>query len=195
MICSSSLLCPRSCVTTLWLVCEPQGAEQSLPAAHRDPACCPQGLRTDIRSCPHCASLANNQVLSVTLMAQVRDHEIPGEDGSIPVRVYRPDSNGLLPIMVYYHGGGWVYGCVASHDSVCRAYANACNAVVVSVEYRLAPEHPFPAGLDDCYTAAAWVSPSCPLSAVCKGTLPDLAAVTFCIDIAVFSLLDFECCP
>ncbi|BDA48554.1 Carboxylesterase NlhH [Coccomyxa sp. Obi] len=86
------------------------------------------------------------------------DHEIPGEDGSIPVRVYRTNSEGLLPIMVYYHGGGWCFGSVATHDPVCRAYASACNAVVVSVDYRLAPEYPFPAALDDCYTAAAWVS-------------------------------------
>lgn len=89
---------------------------------------------------------------------QVEDLEVPGDEGTIPVRVYRPESEGLLPIMVYYHGGGWCFCSIDSHDSVCRSYATACNAVVVSVGYRLAPEYPFPAGLNDCYAATAWVS-------------------------------------
>jgi acetyl esterase len=79
-------------------------------------------------------------------------------DECIPVRVYRPDAKGILPIMVYFHGGGWCYGSIASHDAVCRSYTASLGAVVVSVQYRLAPEHPFPAGLQDCYAATCWVS-------------------------------------
>ncbi|KAK9917447.1 hypothetical protein WJX75_004465 [Coccomyxa subellipsoidea] len=91
-------------------------------------------------------------------IATVTDLEVPGEDGAIPVRVYRPESEDLLPIMVYIHGGGWCFGSVTSYDPLCRAIAKACDAVVVSVEYRLAPENPHPAGLNDCYTVTSWVS-------------------------------------
>ena len=89
--------------------------------------------------------------------AQVTDLEVPGEDGAISVRVYRPESEDLLPIMVYIHGGGWCFGSMTSYDPLSRAIAKACNAVVVSVEYRLAPENPHPAGLNDCYTVTSWV--------------------------------------
>jgi acetyl esterase/lipase len=72
--------------------------------------------------------------------------------------------------MLYMHGGGWLYGSVKSHDSLCRALADALRAVVVSVDYRLAPEHPFPAGLDDCLAAATWVcSPHMILMHACSG--------------------------
>ena len=65
---------------------------------------------------------------------------IPGPAGPVHVRLYRPEASGLLPAMVFFHGGGFVFGSVASHDSLCRRYAHALRALVVSVEYRLAPE-------------------------------------------------------
>ena len=76
----------------------------------------------------------------------------------VPVRVYRPSPDPGLPVIVYFHGGGWTIGNVEQFDPVTRQVANAANAIVVSVEYRLAPEHPFPAPLDDCRRALAWVA-------------------------------------
>jgi acetyl esterase len=74
----------------------------------------------------------------------------------VPVRVYRPGP-GKLPALLYIHGGGWWSGSVEDSDPSCRTKALDLDAVVVSVEYRLAPENPFPAGLDDCFTAAQWL--------------------------------------
>jgi len=78
--------------------------------------------------------------------------------GSVRVRVYRPDGDGPRPAVIYLHGGGWVVGSIESHDPVCRAIATRTPALVVSVDYRLAPEHPFPAGLEDAWAAAEWVA-------------------------------------
>lgn len=77
--------------------------------------------------------------------------------GSIPVRVYRPESSGSAPTIVYLHGGGFVIGDLDTHDGVCRLLCRDVNAVVVSVDYRLAPEHHFPAAVDDSYAALRWV--------------------------------------
>ncbi len=87
----------------------------------------------------------------------MRELQIPGPAESILLRIYRPVSEPDLPVLVWFHGGGFAFGSLDSHDSICRAYAEAFKAVVVSVAFRLAPEHPFPAGLDDCYAATAWV--------------------------------------
>jgi acetyl esterase len=76
----------------------------------------------------------------------------------VPVRVYRPSPDDGLPVVVYLHGGGWTIGSVDVYDPITRALANAANAIVVSVDYRLAPEHPYPAPLDDCWTALEWVA-------------------------------------
>ena len=71
----------------------------------------------------------------------------------VPARVYRPSADTDLPVVVYFHGGGWTIGSVDQFDLITRQIANATGAVVVSVDYRLAPEHPFPAPLDDCWRA------------------------------------------
>jgi acetyl esterase len=76
----------------------------------------------------------------------------------VPVRVYRPSPDDNLPVVVYFHGGGWTIGSVDDYDIVTRALANAAQAIIVSVEYRLAPEHPYPVPLDDCWTAFEWVT-------------------------------------
>ncbi|MGO8872668.1 MAG: alpha/beta hydrolase [Acidimicrobiales bacterium] len=86
------------------------------------------------------------------------DRSVPGPAGDIPVRVYRPERDRPLPIVVYFHGGGWVIGDIASHDTICQRLAAGVPAVVVSVDYRLAPEHRFPAAVDDCDAATRWVS-------------------------------------
>ena len=87
----------------------------------------------------------------------VGDLNAEGTTGSIPLRLYRP-SNGVLPALIYFHGGGWVLGDLDTHDAVCRQLAGQAGVIVIAVDYRLAPEHPFPAAVDDCYGAAAWIS-------------------------------------
>jgi len=91
-------------------------------------------------------------------IARVEDRRIPGPAGEIPVRVYRPEGSAALPGLVYFHGGGWVIGSIETHDGSCRDLANRVGCVVVSVDYRLAPEHPYPAAAEDCYAATKWVS-------------------------------------
>ena len=81
-----------------------------------------------------------------------------GGGGGIPIRVYRPDTDGPAPVLLFFHGGGWVLGTLDSVDGVCRHLADRTEAIVVSVDYRRAPEHPFPAALDDCWRALGWVS-------------------------------------
>lgn len=76
--------------------------------------------------------------------------------GDVPVRLYRP-SAGTLPVVVFFHGGGWTLGSLKSHDSVCRRVAADTGAAVLAVDYRLAPEHPFPAAIDDAWAATRWV--------------------------------------
>jgi acetyl esterase len=92
-------------------------------------------------------------------MASVVDRTIPGPAGDIPVRIYVPTSDpGPRPAVVYFHGGGWVIGDLETHDHTTRSLAAASGATVVSVDYRLAPENPFPAPLDDCLAALNWVA-------------------------------------
>jgi len=88
---------------------------------------------------------------------KIEDRKLPGTAGSIPVRVYTPSGSGPFPVLVYFHGGGWVLCDIETHDPVCRSLANAAECIVVSVDYRLAPENKFPAAVDDCYAAAQWV--------------------------------------
>jgi acetyl esterase len=91
-------------------------------------------------------------------VANVEDRTVAGPAGAIPVRVYTPDGEGPFPVVAYLHGGGWVFMGIETHDWICRRLANASGAVVVSVEYRLAPEHPFPAPLDDCMAVTHWLA-------------------------------------
>jgi acetyl esterase/lipase len=91
-------------------------------------------------------------------VASVRDITVAGPGGPIPMRVFRPEGEGPLPVVAYAHGGGWALGSLDAFGPVCRALANASGAVVVSIGYRLAPEHPFPAGLDDVLAAVRWLA-------------------------------------
>ena len=86
------------------------------------------------------------------------DRTIPGPAGPIPIRVYRPDDRPGRPVVVFLHGGGWVVGDLDSYDSTARLHAVGADAVVVSVDYRLAPEHPYPAAVDDVWAATQWVA-------------------------------------
>lgn len=89
---------------------------------------------------------------------RVDDRAIPGPGGEIPVRIYRPSADGSLPVLVWFHGGGWTIGSLDTHDNTCRSLTNAVGCVVVSVGYRLAPEHKFPAAVDDAVAATQWVA-------------------------------------
>lgn len=104
----------------------------------------------------------------------VRDFAILGPGGDLPVRVYRPDvDEDGAPVLVYYHGGGWTLGTLDSIDGVCRRLARRAGCVVVSVDYRLAPDHPFPAAVDDAFAAVEWVAEH----AATVGGDPDCVAV------------------
>jgi acetyl esterase len=85
--------------------------------------------------------------------------EAAGADGPIPLRLYTPVAAGgtSLPAIVYFHGGGFVVGDLDSHDALCRTLANESGCLLLSVDYRLAPEHKFPAGVEDCLAALSWV--------------------------------------
>jgi acetyl esterase len=90
-------------------------------------------------------------------VAAVEDRAIPGPAGEIPVRIYTPAGQAPFPVLVWFHGGGWVLGTLDAADHVCRELTNVASCVVVSVDYRLAPEHLFPAAPDDCEAAYSWV--------------------------------------
>ena len=94
-------------------------------------------------------------------VASVKDLVVPGKGGDLRLRIYRgagTQADELLPCLVFLHGGGWVIGNLESHDRICRRLANIARICVVAVDYRLAPEHRFPAALDDCVAALLWVA-------------------------------------
>jgi acetyl esterase len=90
-------------------------------------------------------------------VAAVEDRTIPGPESDIPIRVYTPEGQGPFGVLVFFHGGGWVIGDLETHDRECRLLCNGAGCLVVSVDYRLAPEHPFPAAVDDAFASLEWV--------------------------------------
>ena len=89
---------------------------------------------------------------------EVRDITIPGPLGDTPARLYKPSAATNLPVLVWYHGGGWVIGSVEGSDPTARSLANQSGCAVVSVDYHMAPEYKFPGPVEDCYAAAKWVA-------------------------------------
>jgi acetyl esterase len=91
-------------------------------------------------------------------VAEVQNRTVPGPGGPIPIRLYRPVKKDTLPALVYFHGGGFVICNLDTHDRQCRALANASGCAVISVDYRLAPEHKYPAAVEDAYAATKYVA-------------------------------------
>lgn len=92
-------------------------------------------------------------------LSKVENLSITGRNGAIPIRIYIPtDAIENAPVITFYHGGGFVIGTLDTHDKVCRRLSKMNQAIVVAVDYRLAPEHKFPAAAEDCYDATQWVS-------------------------------------
>ena len=98
------------------------------------------------------------QSVHMPQLSSIEDRKIPVRDGhEINVRLYIPEHTEKLPVIIYYHGGGWVFGDLESADAGCQLLADNAHAIVVSVDYRLAPEHPFPIPLHDAYDGLVWV--------------------------------------
>ena len=107
--------------------------------------------------------VAARNILAPIPVQSVRDIVVAARNRSIPCRIYRPRSqalarNGMMPALLYVHGGGWTLGSIATYDSIARELANRIPAVVVLPEYRLAPEHPFPAALEDVHLVLEWLA-------------------------------------
>jgi acetyl esterase len=107
-------------------------------------------------------------------VAEVRELAAAGPAGRIPLRLYRgkgSDGARPQPALIYFHGGGWVIGDLQSHDQICRALANAARLIVLAVDYRLAPEHKFPAAVEDAVAATNWIAQHAPELGVDRGRL------------------------
>lgn len=128
-----------------------QMAEAEAPEFHEVSVTESRRLYTESASVP--PTIEVYSVEDLTLKDLSRDAPV----GGIPVRIYRP-SEAPAPVHVHFHGGGWVIGDLQTHDADCREICVAAGCIVISVDYRLAPEHPFPAGLNDCYAAICWAS-------------------------------------
>ncbi len=110
----------------------------------------PQMLRESLAACFETAD-------EMAPMARIRDLEAPGPVGPVPVRLYLPQAEQPLPVFVWMHGGGWTAGSLDENDLCCRAVAHAAKVAVVAIHYRLAPEHPYPAALEDCRAVLQWL--------------------------------------
>jgi acetyl esterase len=142
-----------------------------MPAMHPDVVTLVRGIRESGR--PPFEALAPDEARAAysagraalqpppDAVAELRDLAAPGEGGPIPLRLYRGAGTAadvMLPCLLYLHGGGWVLGDLASHDGLCRRLANAAGGCVIAVDYRRAPEHPFPAAIRDAAAALAYVA-------------------------------------
>ena len=114
-----------------------------------------RGLKL-LRRITHLVTWYQNR--SLPTVGRVSDRTIPGPAGDLDARLYRPDADGPFPTVVFFHGGGFVLGTIATHDWLCRHLVRESGCAVLSVDYRLAPEHPFPAAVEDASAATEWVA-------------------------------------
>jgi len=118
----------------------------------------------DVRTCPVSVLREAIRASSIAFprlrvpLASVKNGAIAGPGGGLPIRIYTPLGRGPFPIVVFFHGGGWVTDDLDTHDGIARGLAHGAHSIVVSVAYRLAPEHPFPAAPDDCWAATRWAA-------------------------------------
>ncbi len=105
---------------------------------------------------------AYHSLLPPVEVAEVSNTHFSAGDREVPVRIYSDDPDSTLPGLLYFHGGGWTIGDLETHDSICRQLAKAAPCRVVAVDYRRAPEDPYPAAFDDCYDALIWVADNAP---------------------------------
>lgn len=91
-------------------------------------------------------------------VGETQHTELQGPGGALPIKIYAPEGEGPFPVLVYCHGGGWVRGSLEGYDGLCRRITNRASCLVVSVGYRRAPEHPFPAAFEDCYHVTEWAA-------------------------------------
>ena len=128
-------------------------AELGLPALED---CTPGQARENLAS--RIADFSTTGEIALSRDGLVPSGELPEGMPAIAYREYRPDDSPVLPALVYFHGGGWVIGDLDTHEGICRALANEAGCAVFSVDYRLAPEHKYPAAADDCYAFTRWLS-------------------------------------
>ncbi|MBL8797077.1 MAG: alpha/beta hydrolase [Planctomycetia bacterium] len=121
-------------------------AVKAVPISQQTPAEARAGFEKRVASTPKLADP----------VAKVDNRTIPSPGGKLPVRVYTPNGKGPFSVVVYYHGGGWVLGSLDTHDDLCRSLCSRAGVLVVSVDYRLAPEHKFPAAVEDSHAALKW---------------------------------------
>lgn len=126
--------------------------DPDIAALAGEPAAIP-ALTPEVIALLRAGMAATGAALTGPDLADVRDLDADG----VPVRLYRPDSDAPLPLLVFLHGGGWLFGDLDTHDAMHRILAQRSGCAVLAVGYRLSPEHPYPAGLDDCAAAFAWV--------------------------------------
>ena len=132
------------------------GLLQMMEAAAAPPMS--EGTPAEARAAFRKLSVDARQAHQVVPVASVEEVAVPGPAGDLAARVYRPEESGPVPTVVLFHGGGWVVGDLDTHDNAARSICRDARAVVVSVDYRLAPEAPFPAAVDDAVAATAWVA-------------------------------------
>lgn len=153
---------------------------QGLPPLHRLPL---QEARATYRN----LSVPDGQPDAVEA---VTERFVSGPEGDVPIRVYTPTGDGPHPALVFFHGGGWMLGGLETHDALCRALANAAGCVVVATDYRLAPEHRFPAPLEDCYAVIRWVANHADAVGAKPGTLAlagDSAGATLAVGVSLLA--------
>ena len=118
----------------------------------------PEVLLEYMRANDEQAKMAAVESAATLPVGRVEERAIPGPAGAVSVRLYVPEGRGPFPVLLYLHGGGWVSGNLDTEDSGCRYFCRQIGCLVLSVDYRLPPDHPFPAGLEDCYAAACWLA-------------------------------------
>lgn len=131
------------------------GVLQMMAAAGRKPTA--EGTPAEGRAGYLALTVGTRKPEEVVPVAQVHDTTVDGAAGPLKARIYRPEGAGPFPTVAYFHGGGWVIGDLDTHDNMCRDLCRGAQAVVVAVDYRLAPEHPFPAAALDAVAATRWV--------------------------------------